>query len=191
MSGTTQTTSEFPIANASLALFSDSAVFQTASNSAGKFTFEKVPPGAYELQAIVSGTKRTIQELRVPDLSLNDIEVTLRFLMSEPAPLQALPRYEHLADPSVNQLSGAILRSANKPLSKVRVVLVNESTYERVLSRTDRHGNFVATLPKPGRYTLTASHNGYSPAVVSHLWAVSGQSAHLIVQLDEVGAIFQ
>jgi Carboxypeptidase regulatory-like domain len=191
VSGTTEEVNGIPMGSANLALFSGAAVFQTSSDPSGKFTFKNVPAGQYELQAMAAGTKRATQDLRVAEASIDDLDVTLSFVMSEPSPLQALPAYEPLADPTLSKLTGTIRISRKKPLSRASVTLVNQSTRERAVCRTDRKGNFATSSLTPGRYTLTASHPGYTPAVIFDIWAVAGRSAYVAIQLYVVGAMFQ
>lgn len=191
ISGVTQGLNESPIANVDIALLSSSMSFHTRSNQSGEFNIVGIPAGNYELQAMGRGTKRVVQHLQVGELALQGVTITLMFGMCDQNPLQGLPTYHPLSGSRGAEVAGTIKGSRGRSISGVDIALLNPLTREQTVPRTSRNGAFVISGIAPGRYTITAAAKGYSPAVIPDIWAVTANSASVLIQMNVPGGACQ
>lgn len=85
-------------------------------------------------------------------------------------------------------LTGKITDEAGALIPNAEVILTNEATGVKFVSRTNEAGSYTFTNLSPGHYTLSAQMTGFSPVEVSGLTVTVAQFARADIQM-KVGVV--
>lgn len=85
-------------------------------------------------------------------------------------------------------LTGKITDEAGALIPNAEVILTNEATGVKFVTRTNEAGSYTFTNLPPGRYTLSAHRTGFSPVEVSGLTVTVAQFARADIQM-KVGVV--
>ncbi|MCL6544681.1 MAG: carboxypeptidase-like regulatory domain-containing protein [Bryobacteraceae bacterium] len=160
---------------------------EALTDSAGKFRFERLLPGDYQLTARRMGYLSAVSDA------------------SAPAGAQSvrLKAGEHVRNLQMrlapaSQIRGMVLDPDDKPVPQARVLIfrlnrAGESEEPVRLARADSEGKFQAGMLRPGEYRLTALPQGSavpslrtwqapSPGGSQHFWRSRNRAAFLAVE---------
>ena len=168
--GTVSDGTSVRVEGVSVLLSSLDRAFQTRSNTAGRFRFENVPGGLYELEVSTPGFVK-----QTPPVDLTNGSQSLAIVLkvgSMPDMNYCGPHSSIVYEPSTAmkpRLDGVIQDYENhKPVAKADVTIWRAS--EKVSSRrSDQAGNFMFNGLPAGYYDLRISRQGYGTENVKGL----------------------
>jgi hypothetical protein len=171
--GTVTGQSLAPAANVLVTLSSIERVFQTKSSSNGRFRFQGVPGGTYDLEFAAAGIIKQKVSIDVSNGSAQSFTIALN-VSSQPNMDYCGPHPSISYDsPDLKNLKlTGVVRAyeSHRPIARAELVLWRENdTQMRATAVADGKGSFkFASLPA-GRYHLQVSRRGYLPTEVTPL----------------------
>jgi hypothetical protein len=171
--GTVTDQSLAPAANVLVTLSSIERVFQTKSSTNGRFRFEGVPRGSYDLEFAAAAFVKQTVSVDLSNGSAQALSVVLN-ISSQPNMDYCGPHPSTRYDsPDLNnlKLSGVVRTyESHRPLARAELALWrDDDTQMEAMAVADGKGRFKFDSLPPGRYHLQVSRRGYLRTAVTPL----------------------
>jgi hypothetical protein len=173
LTGTVTYPSRTPIANVSVTLSSIERVLQTKSATDGRFSFQGVPRGTYDVEFAGRGFSKQKVSVDLSNGSAQSLTMVLNVgsqpNMDECGPHSSI-KYDSPYLTSL-KLAGVVRAYESlRPLARAELAVWREDNAEKLATAvTDGKGSFRFENLLAGRYRLKVSHTGYLPAEVTPL----------------------
>lgn len=178
-------------------LYSAEQTLQTKSDKSGRFEFDNLPPGAYDLDAAYMdlGVEGTLYGIRVRDKDVGPLSVTIDtagvvYPLGHDCGRTLWVTYK-AGETTDGGVIGTAMLAAETVLpdaetKEARIDLVSQNGPQRRFSLRPDNGKFEFQNVPPGRYRLTAHCHGYRKAQY-HIWVTRKSTANVKIVLYKHG----
>lgn len=176
------------LSGVTVALYSTDQVRQTISDREGRFVFENVVPGSYEIGAerigFIMPTSRTLQISSEQPSAF--IAIDANSALGYCGNKNSYVRYE-VADSTGANILGRVWGISNvgshrKSLGGVKLAIYNKAGRREALARSSADGHFAFQIATFGKYTLKAVRRSYRTEVLP-LWVTRTDIARVQVEM--------
>jgi hypothetical protein len=180
LTGVVRDLSAAPVAGVLLTLSSLDRAVQTKSTKDGRFLFESIPKGKYDLEVSAPGFVKPSFPVDVPGITAQPLTIILRLLDSVPDMSYCGPHPSvsySVLQANDSHLTGVVRDySDGKPLRNATVSLWRSGEERPAFaSHSDQAGRFKFDDIPAGHYDLRILRRGYRPAELKQL-LVPGES---------------
>ena len=175
------------IAETAITLYSPARILRTTTDSQGRFVFQNVPPGTYQLEASRAGFKTiTIEFSNIGNREANPLSITLNAASGGDCGTMESISYDSRSGAAGGELTVKVLNS-NRPLANAAVSLKETLAPREHSAQTNGAGEFRFTNLRPGQYVLKVFHHGYQDAQTGHFWITRENQTTVAVQMVKQG----
>lgn len=180
------------ISGASISLYSEERDWHTTSFE-GRFQFDNLPDGAYALEVARDGfQRRTWENIQLPSNSGISIAIDVCTNRCGPDCTSRAVSYDNV-EPGV-ALRGVVVRDDGRRLAGATISVRSGASQDFIASAiSNDRGEFELSGLPPGRYVVSASLAGYSPAVIADVRVMSSRTTviELGILLNSLSRICQ
>ena len=193
--GTARDTKGKPVAGllVRLLLPGGGLVHVTNTDDRGRFTFEDLEAGGYDVEVSGSGYQRQVKkEIRVQPPFRNIVDFTLSPgpVAGESPSSPAIYR-PPAGEPAFGEVTGVFTDRERRPVPDVALRLVNPATGLSFRTQSDREGKALIRGVPAGIYRVTVSSPGYVTVDLSEAEVSPGSGMSLKLSLVEYPLNFQ
>lgn len=194
LSGVVSDQSGAPAENAQVDLYSAEREWHTKTDVAGKFQFDGLSSGRYDLEVSSFGLRKALfRDIEVGSSSMPPMNITLRIRPASDCE-NGFSQMQYVDGAATPVVHGVVTFSSGRDVHVLPGAMISlrksGSSSEPVQVQTNEQGEFLIVGLEPGLYTLKAVHDGYTDFSKSEVRIRSAKTLTVEFAMIPSGMIF-